>query len=60
MNIFKITLTRNLFVKNVKNVKFATKHLPKITYLCNAMSVIEESIISAINLTEKTMTMEKK
>ena len=51
---------RNLSVKNVKNVEFVTKLSLKIIYLCNVMSVIEESIISAINLTEKTMTMEKK
>ena len=59
-NTIKTILTRNLFAKNVTNVKFAIKHLLKIIYLCNVMSVIEESIISAINLTEKTMTNGRK
>ena len=51
---------RNLSVKNVKNVEFVTKLSLKIIYLCNVMSVIEESIISAINLTERTMTNGRK
>ena len=51
---------RNLSVKNVKNVEFVTKLSLKIIYLCNVMSVIEESIISAINLTERTMTIGRK